>query len=160
MSYFGAVSIILAVYMIWREYSSFLDGELRWCRCYLKALEDYRDKVKCYMQTPTRWAQGYTDAMLSECGFLERLSGGEDIGEAYRLSRPEIGVSGTVDAILSDCFERLGEGYLDTEIEVLESAIGKLSLEEKKSGESLGKKRKAAGALLGAFASGVVILVI
>ena len=160
MAYFGAVAVILAMYMIWREYSGFLSGELGWSRCYLRALFDYREKVRCYMQTPMRWAEGYTDDMLISCGFLERLMQGEDIGTAYRLARSDMGVSDSVDALLTDCFDRLGEGYLDTELEVLDGVIDKLSREEAREAEALAKRRKAAGALLGAFASGVVILVI
>ena len=66
----------------------------------------------------------------------------------------------TTEDALNSCFERLGDGYLDTELEVIEQALEKLSREEGRISEDLLKRRKAAGAVLGAFASGIIILII
>lgn len=159
MAYFGAVSIVFAVYLIWREYSSFLDGELSWCRGFLKALCDYRDKVRCYMITPSDWAADYSDERLSSCGFLGFLLEGSDFMTAYKNSDKPLCLTDATDSALTSCFSRLGEGYLDTELEALGVAVDKLTAEEKGLSESLAKRRKALGAMLGAVASGIVILV-
>ena len=160
MLYFGAIAVILGVYMIWREYSAYLDRELLSCRAFLHALTDYREKMKCYMYVPSSWAEGYSDENLSACGFLDMLKSGVDLPEAYRKARESLCVTDEVDKILTSCFGRLGEGYLDTELETLEIAIGKLSRAEGLMAENLSKRRKATGAVLGACALGAVILVI
>ena len=160
MLYFGAIAVILGVYMIWREYAAYLDRELLSCRSFLRALTDYREKMKCYMDVPSSWAEEYSDEQLAECGFLDMVKSGTDISEAYRKSCANLCITDEVDKALTACFGRLGEGYLDTELETLEIAIGKLSREERHLTESLSKRRKATGAVLGACALGVVILVI
>ena len=67
---------------------------------------------------------------------------------------------GKFDDVLLGCFSRLGEGYLDTELEAISAGIDKLRSHVDRYGEELTKKRKVAGALIGACASGIVILVI
>lgn len=160
MLYSGAIAVILGVYMIWREYASYLDRELLSCRAFLGALIDYREKMKCYMDVPSRWAEGYFDEALDTSGFLGMLKSGVDLSEAYSEAREKLCVSDEVDKILTSCFTRLGEGYLDTELETLETAIGKLMRHEGLMADNLSKRRKATGAVLGACALGVVILVI
>lgn len=160
MIYFGAVAVIFGAYMMWREYAVFLDKELLWCRTFLRALSDYREKIKCYMDTPSSWACGYNDRYLSECGFLGRLMDGDNFSDAYRGSCGKLILTDTTEDTLNSCFERLGDGYLDTELEVIEQALEKLSREEGRISEDLLKRRKAAGAVLGAFASGIIILII
>ena len=159
MAYLGAVAVISAVYMIWREYSSMLTGELEWCRRFLKALTDYRDKIRCYMDTPSRWAAEYSDCKLRDCGFLTYLGECGDFRRAYSRANVSMKVSADADATLKTCFDRLGEGYLETELETLGTAIEQLKRIEEGLSVSYSKRRKAVGALLGAFASGVVILV-
>ena len=160
MLYFGAIAVILGVYMIWREYATYLDRELLSCRVFLRALTDYREKMKCYMEVPSSWAMGYSDVTLSACGFLDVLKAGADLPEAYGKAKEKLCITDEVDRILTSCFFRLGEGYLETELETLEIAITKLSHEEGTMAENLSKRRKATGAVLGACALGVVILVI
>ena len=159
MVYLGAVSIISAAYMLWREYSKFLDGEITWCRCFLAALTDYREKVKCYIETPDGWAREYTDEQLSSCGFLGYLADGQGFTAAYRKSEKPPYVTEATDSALSVCFARLGEGYIDSELETLNAVIDKLGTEDKRLSEALVKRRRALGAVMGAIASGIVILV-
>ena len=160
MAYLGAVAVTLAMYLVWREYSHFLDGQLAWCRCFLRALGDYRNKMKCYMDTPTKWAGEYSDGHLSSCGFLERLEKEGNFKSAYTSACPSAHMSDSTDEILSSCFQRLGDGYLDTELEALSVAIDGLTREEARLSENVYKKRRASGAMLGAFAMGIVILII
>lgn len=159
MSYIGAAAIIFATYMMWREYSAFLLRGVDACRSYLAAMRDYRERVRCYMQAPGSWATEYSDDNLSDCGFLPHLSESGDFRRAYELSADKGYLTDEADGILKDCFERLGEGYLDTELGTLDLAIDKLSREEERLSESFVKRRRAAGAVLGAIASGTVILI-
>ena len=159
MVYIGALSVIIAGFMIWREYVVYLDRELYWCRELLFAIKDLREKMKCYLKSPCEWAREYENEALSRCGFLDKLRQGEDIFVAYKSSR-DVCLSDKAKDILEGCFEHLGEGYIDTELESIELAIAKLSEEEKYASAEIGRKQRVAGAFLGAFASGIVILVI
>ena len=160
MGYIGALAVIVGVYIIWREYSAFLDRELRLCRAFVRAVSDYKEKVRCYMDSPKDWAEGYTDDTLSELGFLLNLRDGADFKEAYGAMRGNLHITDELNEILTSCFDRLGDGYLDTELETLDTAVVKLRSEEDRISLNLSKRWKAAGAMLGAFALGTVILVI
>ena len=146
--------------MTWREYSALLGSELLWCRTFIGALSDMREKMRCYLDSPRAWAEGYKGGALEECGFLDLLRGGVGIADAYEGSRAGRNLSDVSDDILTDCFSRLGDGYLDTELSLIDAAIDKLSAEEKRAAAELPRKRKAMGAVLGACACGIVILVI
>ena len=160
MTYIGAFAVVLAVLFAWRTYCTFLSTELSDVRAFLRALISYRDKMKCYLETPSAWARGYEDERLSRLGFLERLREGGDVSEAYRLASEESCLPSSVDEVLCDCFSHLGEGYLESELAAIGVAISRLSDEEKRISSDISRRGRVAGALLGACAVGVVILVI
>ena len=159
MAYFGAIAIVVAVYAVWREYCKFIDGELLLTRCFLRALTDYRDNVRCCVITPKSWAEGYRDEQLDSCGFLGRLADGEGFADAYRDTDMPPHLTAETDSVLRLCFDRLGNGDLSTELELLSLAIEKLTREESLLSESAVKRRRAIGAVMGAIASGTVILI-
>ncbi|MBQ7343458.1 MAG: hypothetical protein IJW53_01695 [Clostridia bacterium] len=160
MSYIGALAVIFAAFLIWKEYVSYLDGELAGCRAFLSALKDYRERVRCYLISPSEWASTYNDDLLTECGFLASVLEGVDLPRAYSSARESLNLSEDVDEILKECFGRLGNGYLDTELAVLDLAISGLAEIESQSSPEVRNKRRAAGALLGACVSGIVIIII
>lgn len=160
MSYIGAIIIIFAAFLIWREYSHYLRGELLGCRAFHRAMEDLFDKMKCYLASPKEWAKDYKDELLSKSGMLDAVRGGEDLLTAYREAKKSICISQCVDEILESCFSRLGTGYIDTELGMIAATIEKLSKEEEKAEGELSRKSRAFGAVLGAFVSGIVILIV
>lgn len=160
MVYIGALAVMFSAFMLWREYVSYLDGELSWCREFLGAVKDLREKMKCYLESPGEWAKSYSSEALTRCGFLDRVASGENILDAYKAASNDTCLSDRANEILEGCFGHLGEGYIDTELEILEQAIAKLSEEEVNTSSELSRKRRVAGAFLGACASGIVILII
>ena len=156
---FGCFLIISAALLAWRSYRAYLIEELDFVRAFLGALEDYRRGVGCYLEPLSRWAESYADERLSALGFLDGLREG-DAGAAYKAVRGRCYLPDKVDKMLDCTFSRLGAGYLDGELAVLDDAIARLSSEEKRIAEELSKRKKVAGALLGAVAIGAVILVI
>ena len=159
MIYFGTFSVIAAVYILWRTYCSYLCSELSDARTFLAALSDYREKMRCYLSSPRAWASDYSDERLGDSGFLSRLASGEEMTYVFRELREEYYLTDRVNEILNSCFDRLGEGYLDTELEVLASAIAALGEEVRSMSDELKNRERVAGALLGAFAVGTVILI-
>lgn len=160
MVYIGAFAVMLAAFLIWREYSEYLECELYWCREFLGAIKDLREKMKCYLDSPSEWASGYDSEGLFKCGFLDELVSSADVLGAYKSTRKEVCLSEQADEILENCFERLGEGYIDIELETIENAIARLDEEEKNESFELTRRRRVAGAFIGACAAGIVILVI
>ena len=160
MIYIGAFIVILAAFSAWRCYSSFLLEEIGYTRAFLSALSDYREKMKCYLKSPMDWASDYVKSDSTIVAFLGRVRDGEQFVAAYTDSKDGYYLPKRVDEVLESCFSGLGDGYLETELEVVESAIGELTAIERGMADEISKRQRASGALLGAFAVGLVILVL
>ena len=160
MTYIGAVAVIFSAFMAWSAYAAFLREESESVRVFLRALEDYREKMKCYLEPPSAWAGKYTDERLSSSGFLPSVEKGESMLTAYHRARGNFYLGERADGIIEECFSKMGEGYIDTELEVIELAIAELAKEDKEGTLDLPRRQRVAGALLGACAVGIVILVI
>ena len=160
MTYIGTLTVIAAVLFAWRTYCAFLHEELSDTRAFLNALRDYREKMKCYLDSPAAWAHGYTVEPLASSEFIKRVAGGEPISSAYSDTRDAFCLPCDIDEVISDCFSRLGEGYLDTELAALDGAISRIAEREGRMADDIARRTKVAGALLGACAVGIVILVI
>lgn len=160
MTYIGALIVIIAVLVAWRGYCRYLCEELGDTRAFLRAMEDYREKMRCYLRSPTEWAGQYFDDRLGRCGFLRHLTDGADFITAYRESRGGCYISDKTDEALESCFSAFGEGDLSSELENIDTALSKIRREEKELSDGIGNRKKVAGALLGACAVGVVILII
>ena len=160
MRYFGIFILICAVFLIWRCYCGYVEDEAKMSRAFLFALRDYREKIKCYLISPSEWASGYGDEALRASGFTDKIKSGETMITAYLDTRSGMYLPMVVDEALKSCFMRLGEGDAYAEVETLESTIAVLEGEVKTINEQLPKRQKAVGALLGACAVGVVILMI
>lgn len=159
MLYFGVFIVNLIIFLIWREYSLYLKRELNTCRIFRTMLRDMRDKMRCYLESPRVWALGYEDDVLLASGFLYKLRHGCCLNDAYTACKDGMCISGDVDTVLRDFFTRMGDGYLDTELMAIDSAISGLSECERVMADESAKKSKVAGAVLGAFAVGMIILV-
>ena len=160
MQYIGVFALVYAAFSVWRGYSSYLDTELLWCRAFLRAIKDYRERMRCFLSSPADWALTYEDEHLFECGFLSSLRDGSDFCSAYRVAADKIFLPDEVDGILSALFDRLGDGYLEGELEAVSAVIERLCEEDARLSADVTRKRKAVGAMLGAFTLGIVILII
>lgn len=160
MPYIGAVALMIAAFMIWREYCLFLDGQLGLCRAYIRALSDLRDKMRSYLTPICDWAREYDDTLLLDCGFLGAVRDGQGVREAYLSSSMRDRLPCGADERLTSLFSRLGGGYLEGEVESLDGAISGLrAIELEASGERM-KRKRAVGALIGAAVLGTVIMII
>ena len=160
MRYIGALAVFFAVFLVWKSYCAYLDERRVYSLAFLRAITDYRDKMRCYLISPSEWARGFRDESLLGVGFLERVTAGETFISAYRAVADKLSLPSDVDEVLGDYFGRLGDGYLESELEILESAIGRLESMTRSISDDMPKRQKAVGALLGACAVGTVILII
>ena len=160
MKYVGAIVLIIAVFAAWRIYCSFLGAQLDSVRSFLSALSDYREKVRCYLCAPAEWASAYADKDTAVSELTAQLADGKGFLEAYESVKDRFYLTQKADDALRTCLSRLGTGYLETELEVLASGIDSLDREERHLCEEVERRRRAVGALLGAIAMGMVILII
>lgn len=160
MTYVGSLAVTLAILFAWHTYCSFLGEELSQTRAFLHALRDYREKMRCYLTSPSEWARVYSGVPPLLAELLKRVADGEPIDKAYSAVRERLCLPCDVDEVISSCFSRLGEGYLDTELAALDSAISRIVEREGRMADDMARRCKVAGALLGACAVGIVILVI
>ena len=158
MTYIGALLVIFAAFTVWRVYCSYLFEESNMLRAFLHAICDYRDNMKCYLKSPKEWADHYSEDIPTE--FISAVRNGEGLLKAYLKTEGRGYLPKDIDCALEECFSHLGEGYLETELVITEAAIDKLTAEEKLLYGELGKKKKTVGALIGAFAVGLIILII
>lgn len=159
MLFVGAFTIVFVIFLFWREYTSYLRRELLVLRTFRNMLRDMKDKMRCYLDSPRSWSLGYENDILSDSGFLGALRGGADLLEAYVTCREKLCISQETDSVLFSLFSRAGEGYIDTELEAMECALEGLSAIESTMVDEVNKKTKVSGAVLGAFAAGIIILV-
>ena len=160
MRYIGAFAVILAALLAWRAYSGFLCEELELSRAFLGALRDYRDKVSCYLLTPKEWARGYAERSVIISDFISCVAVGESMKAAYEAVKDSYCLPDEIDEALTDCFSALGEGYLDVELAILDSAIARIEDAAGRLSAGFKSKEQGVGALLGACAVGTVILII
>lgn len=160
MTYIGTLVVIIAVFMAWRGYCRYLCDELKDTRAFLRAVEDYRESMRCYLCTPADWARKYSDDRLAASGFLKKVADGADLLTTYRESRGSYCLSDKTDESLESCFCDFGGGDLTAELANLDTALAKIKSEEQSLTDGFGNRKKVAGALLGACAVGIVILVI
>lgn len=158
MHLLGGALVALAVFIVWRVYSSYLCSEKLCCEAFLFALSDMREKMKCYMSSPREWAEGYSSDKLASSGFIGALCNGESLADAYEIGKSHLQLSRETDEVLCDLFSRLGGGYLEGELMALDSAIAKLSAIRDGMQTQNGKRTRAVGALLGAIAAGAILL--
>lgn len=159
MLFLGAFAMIGAAFMIWREYVSYIEREHAFSRELLRAFSDLEEKMRCYLMSSREWAIGYDSALLDECGFLGALRDGERLEDAFSASFDNMTLPDEVSDMILDFAGSFGEGYLDTELVQLDSLIRRLSEAEARLGGEVPRRRKVAGAFLGACASGLVVLI-
>ena len=157
MLYLGALAIITAAYLVWREYNAYLGARLAVCHALRLAVCDLGEKMRCYLSSPREWAEEYSDELISV--FLDGLRRGDDVMESYERLRATVRPTADTDGTVRACLMHLGEGSIETELESISLAAEKLEREESRLTEELPKKRRATGAILGASALGIVLFI-
>ena len=156
----GACLLLLFSFLIWKEYAAYLSRGTKELREFIRFLECMREKMGCYLETPSEWIDGFTAEELERSGFLQRIKDGEDIFSAYTGCKESLCLCDDAVLILDDMFSHLGNGYLDTETAIIKASLDKLSKLEEVSKKDNENRTKAVGAVIGAVAIGIVILIL
>ena len=160
MLFLGVLLLILLTFIVWREYAYCQRLRLSQLSEFLSFIKNMKERMECYLEAPGAWINGYESQELERIGFIKNIRERKELLVAYESCKEGLLIDNEASCVIEALFSELGEGYLDSELEVIESALEKLSRIEASMASESEKKIKTAGALLGAVAAGIVILVI
>ena len=122
MKYIGMVVILLSAWLFCREYTNFRRLRLEECEGFLELISYMREKVSCYMFTVREIGESFKCEALSRIGFMEALKKCKNADAAYTSIKDRLSLPKAADEILTGLFQKLGCGYLDNEITIIDSA--------------------------------------
>ena len=151
----------MAITALWigRGYSAYADrrlGEMRGLSALILHIESRLGRTLDYGAELYR---GFDDEFLRKCGFLDLLSEGKPLHDAFSESKKSMILPDEVEDIVDKLFSSFGKGYKDQEIEKLRTARVELDKKIATYGEELEKNKRVVNALLfGITASGAILL--
>ena len=156
----GVLMLICCLFFAWREYAVYLGREMREITELLAFVKHIRERMSCYLEPISAWIGEYSTPELERLGFLGALRGGMDVKQAFADCLDKMCISPDVSDAFSDTLTEMGDAYLESELDTLDSAVDKLSTAQKRVNDDYKNKIKASGAMLAAVAIGVVVLFI
>ena len=160
MLFIGIFMLIGCLFFLWREYTIYLGREMRQTDELSAFLRYMRDRMSCYLEPISAWIGEYSTPELERLGFLGALRDGVDVREAFDNFSDEMCISREVIDAFSGAVRDMGEGDLEGEVSILNTAVDKLSSVGGRVSEDYKNKIKASGAMLAAVAVGVIVLII
>lgn len=156
----GAVVVLVAVFVIGREYAVFSRRRIKELRGFYELLKYMESSISSYLSFGSELWGGFSCEGLKDSGFLASLRECELPGEAFSKCRPRLSFSEEYKDLVEDFFRGFGREYRDGELkriaEYKEKLGNILALEE----ESTEKNVKVARALLLGGGLSLVVLVI
>ena len=160
MKYAGILCVLFAAVFVSAEYSGYMNKRTAECRGFLAFISHMRIQVGCFLRPAKELARGFSSESLEKAGFIEALHNCENISEAYSKCEGELSLSHEEKGVLSDFFSSFGDGYLDQQIKLIESAHAKMEgLCTKLTAERV-KNTRLVSAISVTLALGVIILII
>ena len=159
MKIFGMFFVVISAMIFAFERTSADDRRLRVLLELTKFIERLRIDIGCYLKPVSDIAAAFSSDTLSELGFLSDI---REMGadKAYvRLEEKKI-LRDEEKRILSGFFSRLGEGYAEDELKLIDSALQELSALIKVEREKAPKRKKLFLTLSCAGALALIILLI
>lgn len=156
----GIVFLLAFAFFAWKEYVSYLNKGGTELHEFILFLGNMKEKMTCYLEAPSEWVGDFSAPGLEATGFLQKIRDGMGLGEAYSSCSDFLCIDKEARSVLDDLFARLGGGYLDTELGMINSSIDKLSKIEETTKKERENKVRATGAMIGAVAAGAVILIL
>ena len=160
MVFIGASLLILFAFLVWKEYAGYLNKGTRELEEFVRFIETMKERMECYLETPGVWVPDFTADELERLGFLESIRNGNDVNTAYAECKDLLCICNDAREILDELFSHLGNGYLDTELGIINSSLGKLTKIKDAFRTEKENKTKAMGAMIGAVAIGIIILIL
>ena len=130
------------------------------CEELYRFLIHIRTRISCYLEPPSRLHLNFESDALMKCGFLKRLSEGEDACVSLRKSTArEILSKEELDSI-NEALACVGTGYLDEQIRLLDDKSRAFLLLLEKERESFLRDVKLINTLTASLSIGIAILLL
>ena len=128
MKYIGMIIFFFALFILAREHRRMLTERLSELRAFLDFVRHIRIEIGCYMSPPDKLCRGFFSPVLSEMGFLQRIESGSSPIDAYKSVSDSLSLLEGEREILYRLFSKLGDGYLEDTVKLIDEAENKLSL--------------------------------
>ena len=126
MKYVGILCVLAASVLISGEYSRYMNKRVLECRDFVSFISHMRIQVGCFLRPVKELGIGFSSESLAGSGFLEALSHSENISEAYSKCEPSLSLSSEEREVLCDFFSSFGDGYLDEQLKLIDSAHSRM----------------------------------
>lgn len=160
MKYFGCIFVLVGVLVFSREYLSARKRRVEVLTELLSLVTHLHREISACVCTPAKALCRFESPILSECGFLERVRGGETLFSAFSSAEGLFGLQEKSREYISSLFHSVGTGSYKEECKRLEVAKGEIENLIKNEREELMHISKLTPTLTAAFAIGFVLLVI
>ena len=159
MKIFGMALILFAAFAFAREKSRAAERKIAVLEEIFRLADTMKLEIGCYLRPIGEIVSSFTSPVLSELGFISDFV---SLGayEAYLRLQSHLTLSEEEKKLLSSFFSRVGKGYADEEIKLIEMFLTQLSLILKKEREKLPKEKKLSATLSCAAALAVIILLV
>lgn len=160
MKYGGILCVLLASLLVSREYCRHMNKRISECREFLAFISHMRVQVGCFLRPVRELGIGFSSETLEEVGFIEALSESENIKEAYLKCEPKLSLSMEEKEALFGFFSSFGDGYLDEQVKLIDSAYPKIEKLYLKLSDERVKNTRLVSTVSVTLALGFIIFVI
>ena len=126
MRYVGFLFVLLASFVISREYAAYVEKRLTESRDFLSFIRHMKIQVGCFLRPTNELVRDFSSDRLSELGFTEALMSGETLYSAYKRAEPELTLSGEERELFEVLFSSVGECYLEEGVRLIDGAEKRL----------------------------------
>lgn len=158
--YFGFFLILLAAFLINREYKGALERRFRQCEEFCRFVKHVRVKIACYLSPAGEWSSDFSSAELEKCGFLQAASVSSSLSEAFSACEDKLSLGEPEKTVLKNLFSEMGSSYMLDELRVIDRYSAELDKECAKLSGEYTKNIKVINTLTACVSIGAIILFI
>ena len=160
MKYIGIILFMGAFFLISEEYRKRAERRLCETEDFLAFIEHIRLQMGCFLARPREYLADFAKETFKRTGFCELVESGMSLSEAFSEIFPRLSLRHEEKELLAELFSRLGDGYLEDGIKLLDEGIERLGGLCGQLRESTKKNVKLVSALSATFSVGILFLVL
>ena len=159
MKIFGMALILLSALFFAREKNRAAEDRLRILEELFRLADAMKIEISCYLRPISDIVSSFSSEMLTRLGFISDF---EALGalSAYLRLESAFYVSEEEKKLFRGFFSRIGKGYADDELKLIESFSAQLFQIIKNEREKLPKEKRLSATLSCALAFAIIILLV
>ena len=158
LKFLGLIAVMGASLTVGICYRGYREELLKHMEALCEFLVRLLREVESYGRSVGAWIKEYSSPILAECGFLERVRGGEQLYSAFLASMGEIHIPKQAEELVKEVLERYGKRNIETEITELRRGVDRLEEIIKTEKEAKDKSVRAVFAMSMGVAVGLCLL--